>query len=72
MIVTDDSSVINKLQNSLTDDARVIIYDCHMFIVQATGVDLMKLFWCKFTYSFLQARHLNSNAINIAYVYIMI
>ncbi len=37
MIVNDDSRVINKLEASLTDDARVIIYDCHMFIVQATG-----------------------------------
>ncbi len=37
MIVNDDSRVVNKLEASLTDDARVIIYDCHMFIVQATG-----------------------------------
>jgi hypothetical protein len=36
-IVNDDSTVVNKLEASLTDDARVIIYDCHMFIVQATG-----------------------------------
>ncbi len=34
-IVHDDSRVINKLEASLTDNARVIIYDCHMFIVQA-------------------------------------
>jgi hypothetical protein len=38
MIVNDDSRVVNKLEVSLTDDARVIIYDCHMFIVQATGL----------------------------------
>jgi hypothetical protein len=37
MIVNDDSRVINKLLASLTDDARVIIYDHHMFKVQATG-----------------------------------
>jgi hypothetical protein len=36
--VNEDSRVINKLETSLTDDARVIIYDCHMFIVQATGI----------------------------------
>ncbi len=36
-IINDDSRVINKLETSLTDDARVVIYDCHMFIVQATG-----------------------------------
>ncbi len=36
-IINDDSRVINKLEASLTDDARVIIYNCHMFIVQATG-----------------------------------
>ncbi len=36
MIVNDDPRVVNKLEASLTDDARVVIYDCHMFIVQAT------------------------------------
>ncbi len=38
-IANHDSTVINKLEASLTDDARVIIYDCQMFIVQATGPD---------------------------------
>jgi len=43
MIVNDDSRVITKLETSLTDDARVIIYDCHMFIVQAdTGIYLVE------------------------------
>ncbi len=37
MSINDDSRVINKLEASLTDDASVIIYDRHMFIVQATG-----------------------------------
>jgi hypothetical protein len=36
-IVNDDSRVGNELETSLTDDARVIIHNCHMFIVQATG-----------------------------------
>jgi hypothetical protein len=36
-IVNDDSRVVNKLEASLTDDARVVIYDRHMFIVQAAG-----------------------------------
>jgi len=36
-IVNDDSRVINKLKTSLTDDTRVVIYNHHMFIVQATG-----------------------------------
>ncbi len=35
-IVNDDSRVINKLETSLTDNARVINHDGHMFIVQAT------------------------------------
>jgi hypothetical protein len=35
-IINDDSRVINKLETSLTDDARVIIYDHLIFIVQAT------------------------------------
>ncbi len=37
-IVNDDSRVINKHETSLTDNARVVIYDCYMFIVQATGL----------------------------------
>jgi hypothetical protein len=32
------TSVINKFEASLTDDARVIIYEWHMFIVEATGI----------------------------------
>jgi hypothetical protein len=36
-IVNDDSRVITKLETSLTDDARVVIYNRHMFIVQATA-----------------------------------
>jgi hypothetical protein len=35
-IINDNSRVINKLEASLTDDARVVIYDRHMIIVQAT------------------------------------
>ncbi len=35
-IVNDDSRIVKKLESSLTDDARVIIYDRHMFIVKAT------------------------------------
>jgi hypothetical protein len=35
-IVNDDSSVVTKLETSLTDNARVVIYDRHMFVVQAT------------------------------------
>ncbi len=37
-IINDYSRVLNKLETSLTDDARVVIYDHRMFIVQATGV----------------------------------
>jgi hypothetical protein len=37
MIVNDAFNVINKFESSLTQDARVIIYDRHMFIVEATG-----------------------------------
>jgi len=35
-IVTDDARVVNKLEASLTDNTRVINYDRHMFIVQAS------------------------------------
>ncbi len=31
-LVNDDARVINKLEASLTDDARVIIYNRRMFI----------------------------------------
>ncbi len=35
-IINDNSRVINKLEASPTDDARVVIYDRRMIIVQAT------------------------------------
>jgi hypothetical protein len=40
-IVNDDSRVVNKLEASLTDDTRVIIYDRNMFTVQATGANTL-------------------------------
>jgi hypothetical protein len=39
-IVNYDSSIVYKFGASFTDDARGIIYDRHMFIVQATGCHL--------------------------------
>jgi hypothetical protein len=36
-IVNDDSRVVHKLEASLSDDARDVIYDHHMFIIQATA-----------------------------------
>ncbi len=42
-IVNDDFRVINKLETSLTDDSRVVIYDRHVFIVQATEYSLKKV-----------------------------
>jgi hypothetical protein len=42
-IINDDSSIINKIDASLTDDARVVIYDRHMFIVLAPGVSDVKI-----------------------------
>jgi hypothetical protein len=41
-IVNDDSRDVNKLEASFTEDARAVIYDRHMFIVQATDVKLTK------------------------------
>ncbi len=40
MIVNDASSVINKLEALLTEDARVVIYNRRVFIVQATGATI--------------------------------
>jgi hypothetical protein len=40
-IKNDDSWVVNKLETSLNDDARVVNYDHHMFIVHATGAQVM-------------------------------
>ncbi len=42
-IVNGDSRIVYKLVASLTDDARVAIYDRQMFIVQATS----DIFWQK-------------------------
>ncbi len=53
-IVNDDSRVVNKLEASLTDDARVVIYDCHMFTVQATS----QISWCVFLLFFILVLHI--------------
>ncbi len=36
MIINDDSSIVSKWRIKLIDDPRVIIYDRHKFITQAT------------------------------------
>jgi hypothetical protein len=41
MIVKDDSEVINKLEASLADGARVVTYNRHIFIVQASGLNFL-------------------------------
>ncbi len=48
MIIDDDSRVIIKWSSKLIDPARGKIYDCLMFIVQATG-DPKKNFFGLFT-----------------------
>jgi hypothetical protein len=40
-IVNNDSSVVNKLEDLLTDDARGVIYDRHMLIIHTTDL----VFW---------------------------
>ncbi len=35
-IVNDNSSVISKWSFKFIDDSRVVIYDCHKLIIQAT------------------------------------
>jgi hypothetical protein len=37
-IVNEDSNIIIKWSSKLIDAARCVIYDPHMFIIQATGV----------------------------------
>jgi hypothetical protein len=36
-IKNDDSSIVNMWLESFTDGTKVVIYDCNMFIIQATG-----------------------------------
>jgi hypothetical protein len=38
VIINYASSIVHKLEALLTDDARVVIYDRHVFIVQATNL----------------------------------
>ncbi len=38
MIVNEDSSIVSKRSFKLSDDPRVVIYDRHRFIKQATGL----------------------------------
>ncbi len=41
-IVSDNFRMMLQIVASLTDDSRGIIYDCNMFIVQATDSQLQK------------------------------
>jgi hypothetical protein len=50
-IINDNYRVVNKLEASLTDDARVIIYDRHMFIVQATELNKIVFKHLKISFS---------------------
>jgi hypothetical protein len=46
MIINYASSGVNKLKASLNDDTRVVIYDRHMFTVQATVMIILETtFW---------------------------
>jgi hypothetical protein len=45
MIVNDALRVVNKLEASLTDDTRLVIYNYHMFIVQAADLVMSKIFY---------------------------
>jgi hypothetical protein len=42
-IINYASSSVNQLRASLNDDTRVVIYDHHMFIVQATDANILVL-----------------------------
>ncbi len=52
MIISDDSSVINKLETSLINDAKVVIYDSRMLIVQATDDSKLKNYDCHQRHNF--------------------
>jgi hypothetical protein len=43
-IVSDESSIVNKFRTLLTEDVRVVIYNCHMIIVQTTGPVVKKFY----------------------------
>jgi hypothetical protein len=51
-IVNDDSSIVSEQSFLLIDDARGVIYDRHMFIIQATGLFL--IFFLLFNEVFVQ------------------
>ncbi len=38
------TNTMPEFEASLTDDSRVIIYDRKMFIIQATGLNALRLF----------------------------
>ncbi len=68
MIINDDSSIVNKQSFKLIDDPRVIIYNCHRFIIQAPGVNFIKLFcrnlhpkWCNLSKNLRQYGYSSAN-----------
>ncbi len=63
-IVNDDSSIVNNLEASLTDGARVDIYNRHMFIVQATGASGSWIFSCGLYYKPMTIVNDDSSIVN--------
>jgi len=49
--IIEDNRVTLQIRSSRSS-LTIVIYECNMFIVQATGGNILKTFWCKFTQSF--------------------
>ncbi len=60
-IINYDSSIVSKFGASLTDDARAVIYDRHMFIVQTTGVFAICKYFLAKSNIFRQGESLHPN-----------
>jgi len=61
-IVNDDSSIIRKWSFKLIGDPRVIIYNCHGFIIQATGVNVLKHFLLTHNMTWNKLRHFSMSS----------
>ncbi len=61
-IINDDPRVVNKLETLLTDDASVIIYNRHMFIVQVTDCNLCNLQVTQITVSLCNVDAISKNS----------
>ncbi len=74
-IINDESSIVSKWSSKLIDDARVIIYDCYMVIIQVTDEHVYRYhryLWSNQTGKIWKASHFHSLRANCLFYWTLL